>query len=118
MLDGAVPIFLRVRAPASVLPQQITVTVKKQASGDTLVTKILIDLTSSPKIPPDLRSAARKLIATRRTGKEYMLAALERHYDYVTDVLLPPPLGPRVHGPAGFTRGDRALAGAGARLCR
>ena len=61
---------------------------------DPLVTKILIDLTSSTKIPPDLRSAARKLIATRRTGKEYMLAALERHYDYVSDVLLPPPLGP------------------------
>jgi hypothetical protein len=61
---------------------------------DPLVTKILIDLTSSPKIPPDLRSAARKLIATRRSGKEYMLAALERHYDYVSDVLLPPPLGP------------------------
>jgi PQQ-like domain len=59
-----------------------------------LVTKILIDLTSSAKIPPDLRAAARKLIATRRSGKEYMLAALERHYDYVSDVLLPPPLGP------------------------
>jgi outer membrane protein assembly factor BamB len=62
--------------------------------NDPLVTKILIDLTSSTKIPPDLRAAARKLIATRRTGKEYMLAALERHYDYVSDVLLPPPLGP------------------------
>jgi PQQ enzyme repeat len=61
---------------------------------DPLVTKILIDLTSSTKIPPDLRSAARKLIATRRSGKEYMLAALERHYDYLSDVLLPPPLGP------------------------
>jgi outer membrane protein assembly factor BamB len=61
---------------------------------DPLVTKILIDLTSSMKIPPDLRGAARKLIATRRTGKEYMLQALERHYDYVSDVLLPPPLGP------------------------
>jgi outer membrane protein assembly factor BamB len=61
---------------------------------DPLVTKILIDLTSSSKIPPDLRMAARKLIATRRTGKEYMLKALERHYDYVSDVLLPPPLGP------------------------
>jgi outer membrane protein assembly factor BamB len=61
---------------------------------DPLVTKILIDLTSSSKIPPELRQAARKLIATRRTGKEYMLKALERHYDYVSDVLLPPPLGP------------------------
>lgn len=61
---------------------------------DPLVTKILIDLTSSTKIPPDLRAAARKLIATRRSGKEYMLQALERHYDYLSDVLLPPPLGP------------------------
>jgi outer membrane protein assembly factor BamB len=41
-----------------------------------------------------LRGAARKLISTRRSGKEYMLAALERHYDYLSDVLLPPPLGP------------------------
>jgi outer membrane protein assembly factor BamB len=61
---------------------------------DPRVTKILIDLTSSAKVPPDLRSAARKLIATRRSGKEYMLQALERHYDFVSDVLLPPPLGP------------------------
>jgi outer membrane protein assembly factor BamB len=59
-----------------------------------IVTKILIDLSSSSKIPPDLRSSARKLIATRRSGRQYMLAALERHYDYVSDVLLPPPLGP------------------------
>ncbi|HEY6078926.1 MAG TPA: PQQ-binding-like beta-propeller repeat protein [Polyangiaceae bacterium] len=59
-----------------------------------IVTKILIDLTSSAKIPPDLRAAARALIATRRSGKQYMLAALERHYDYINDVLLPPPLGP------------------------
>jgi len=62
--------------------------------SDPIVTKILIDLSSSSKIPPDLRGAARKLISTRRTGKEYMLAALERHYDYLSDVLLPPPLGP------------------------
>jgi outer membrane protein assembly factor BamB len=61
---------------------------------DPRVTKILIDLTSSAKIPPELRQAARRLIATRRSGKEYMLEALERHYDYVSDVLLPPPLGP------------------------
>jgi outer membrane protein assembly factor BamB len=62
--------------------------------NDPIVTKILIDLSSSSKIPPDLRSTARSLIATRRSGKEYMLAALERHYDYINDVLLPPPLGP------------------------
>jgi hypothetical protein len=61
---------------------------------DPRVTQTLIDLTSSTKIPPDLRAAARKLIASRRSGKEYMLAALERHYDYLSDVLLPPPLGP------------------------
>ena len=34
---------------------------------DPLVTKILIDLTSSAKIPPDLRGAARKLIARSPT---------------------------------------------------
>lgn len=80
---------------------------------DPRVTKTLIDLTSSSKIPPDLRSAARKLIATRRTGKEYMLSALERHYDYVSDVLLPPPLGPLADALAAMNEASAAplLAG-------
>ena len=30
----------------------------------------------------------------RRNGTEYMLSALARHYDFVSGVLLPPPVGP------------------------
>ena len=61
---------------------------------DPIVTKTLIDLSSSPRIPPDLRLETRRLLALRRNGTDYMLTALARHYDFVSGVLLPPPVGP------------------------
>ncbi|MEI9937149.1 MAG: PQQ-binding-like beta-propeller repeat protein [Pseudomonadota bacterium] len=61
---------------------------------DPIVTKTLIDLSSSPRIPPDLRLETRRLLALRKNGTEYMLSALGRHYDFVSGVLLPPPVGP------------------------
>ena len=61
---------------------------------DPIVTKTLIDLSSSPRIPPELRSETRRLLGLRRNGTEYMLSALARHYDFVSGVLLPPPVGP------------------------
>ncbi|MET0793366.1 MAG: PQQ-binding-like beta-propeller repeat protein, partial [Polyangiaceae bacterium] len=61
---------------------------------DPIVTKTLIDLSSSPRIPPDLRTETRRLLALRKNGNEYMLSALGRHYDFVSGVLLPPPVGP------------------------
>lgn len=61
---------------------------------DPVVTKTLIDLSSSPRIPPDLRNETRRLLALRKNGTEYMLTALARHYDFVSGVLLPPPVGP------------------------
>ncbi len=61
---------------------------------DPIVTKTLIDLSSSPRIPPDLRSETRRLLGLRKNGTEYMLTALGRHYDFVSGVLLPPPVGP------------------------
>lgn len=64
----------------------------KQA--DPLVTKTLIDLASSPRMPPDLRNETRRLLALRKNGLDFMLSALERHYDFVSGVLLPPPVGP------------------------
>jgi hypothetical protein len=57
-----------------------------------VVTKTLIELASSDRLPPEQRAEARKLIATRRQGVEYMLTALERHYDFVSGTL-PPPVG-------------------------
>ena len=61
---------------------------------DPAVTKTLIDLSSSPRIPPDLRTETRRLLALRKNGTEFMLTALARHYDFVSGVLLAPPVGP------------------------
>jgi outer membrane protein assembly factor BamB len=61
---------------------------------DPTVTKILIDLASDARISPLLLEDAAKLLATRRNGAEYMIEALGRHYDFLSDVLRPPPIGP------------------------
>jgi outer membrane protein assembly factor BamB len=62
--------------------------------SDPGVTKTLIDLTTSARVPPDVRLRARDLLAQRRAGAELMLAALERHYDFLSGELLAPPVGP------------------------
>ena len=79
---------------------------------DPIVTKALIDLSSSPRIPPDLRTETRRLLALRKNGNEYMLSALARHYDFVSGVLLPPPVGPLADALAasGETRAAPLLA--------
>ena len=79
---------------------------------DPIVTKSLIDLSSSPRIPPDLRLETRRLLALRKNGAEYMLSALARHYDFVSGVLLPPPVGPLADALAasGETRAAPLLA--------
>jgi len=79
---------------------------------DPLVTKTLIDLSSSPRIPPDLRLETRRLLALRKNGAEYMLTALARHYDFVSGVLLPPPVAPLADALAasGDTRAAPLLA--------
>jgi outer membrane protein assembly factor BamB len=59
-----------------------------------LVTKALVDLASNPRTPGLLLEDARQLLASRRNGAEYMLAALEQHYDFLSDVLRSPPVGP------------------------
>jgi outer membrane protein assembly factor BamB len=80
--------------------------------SEPLVTKTLIDLSSSPRIPPDLRTETRRLLALRKNGTDFMLAALERHYDFVSGVLLPPPVGPLADALAqsGETRAAPLLA--------
>ncbi|HEY2408577.1 MAG TPA: PQQ-binding-like beta-propeller repeat protein [Polyangiaceae bacterium] len=61
--------------------------------ADPIVTKSLIDLASSPRLPGELRTEARNLLARRAVGADYMLAALEHHFDFVSGEL-PPPVGP------------------------
>ncbi|HET7539172.1 MAG TPA: PQQ-binding-like beta-propeller repeat protein [Polyangiaceae bacterium] len=77
-----------------------------------IVTKTLIDLSSSPRISPDLRLETRRLLALRKNGTDYMLSALARHYDFVSGVLLPPPVGPLADALAasGETRAAPLLA--------
>jgi outer membrane protein assembly factor BamB len=60
---------------------------------DPSVAKTLITLTTSPRIPPDVRTRARNLLAQRRSGAEYMLSALAQQYDFLSGTL-PPPVGP------------------------
>ncbi len=61
---------------------------------DELVTKTLVDLASDPRTAPPLLKDARTDLAARRNGKQYMLDALAKHYDFLHDVLRPPPVGP------------------------
>jgi outer membrane protein assembly factor BamB len=64
------------------------------AMEDPIVTKALIDLASNVRTPPQLLEDARKLLAARRNGADYMLAALDQHYDFLSDILRSPPVGP------------------------
>jgi outer membrane protein assembly factor BamB len=61
---------------------------------DEIATQVLVDLTSDPRTAPQIMTDARAALAGRRNGAKFMLAALERHYDFLHDVLRPPPVGP------------------------
>jgi outer membrane protein assembly factor BamB len=61
---------------------------------DPKVTKTLLDLASDARTQPEVLDEARNLLASRRNGVDYMLEALARHYDFLSDVLRPPPVGP------------------------
>lgn len=67
------------------------------AAADEVATKVLVDLASDPRTSPDLVPDARKALAGRTNGARYMETALGRHYDYLKDVLRPPPVGPMAH---------------------
>jgi outer membrane protein assembly factor BamB len=60
---------------------------------DPAVTRILIAFAESSRIPPAQRDAATTLLAGRRSGADDMLAALARHYDFISDEQ-GPPVGP------------------------
>ncbi len=59
-----------------------------------VATRTLIELASNPETSPALLEDARAGLAARRNGAEFMLAALEKHYDFLHDVLVSPPVGP------------------------
>jgi outer membrane protein assembly factor BamB len=64
------------------------------AMDDEAATKALVDLASNPQASPDLLVDANTALANRRNGASYMEAALDRRYDYMKDVLRPPPVAP------------------------
>ncbi len=57
------------------------------------VTRVLIALAQNSRIIGEQRALVRKLLAARRSGNDEMLAALARHYDFVSGEQ-PPPVGP------------------------
>ncbi len=61
---------------------------------DEQVTKTLVDVASDPRTSPALLGDARSELANRHNGARYMLEALGRHYDFLKDVLRPPPVAP------------------------
>lgn len=64
------------------------------AQPDEAVTKALLDLATDARTAPVLLEDARAAIAKRTTGIDPMLAALSKHYDYLANVLIAPPVGP------------------------
>jgi outer membrane protein assembly factor BamB len=64
------------------------------ALPDETVTKTLVEVIVDPRTEPGLVAAARSALAGRRNGAAYMASALQRHYDYLKDVLRSPPVGP------------------------
>jgi outer membrane protein assembly factor BamB len=61
---------------------------------DEVATKTLVDAASDPRTSPDLLPDVRTALANRRNGASFMEAALDRHYDFLRDVLRTPPVGP------------------------
>jgi len=71
-------------------------------TSDESATKVLVDLASAPQTPPLLIADARAAVATRQNGAEYMRTALAKRYDFLKDVLRPPPVGPMAQALAGM----------------
>ncbi|HWL86032.1 MAG TPA: hypothetical protein VNO21_09540 [Polyangiaceae bacterium] len=61
---------------------------------DEVATKALVDVMGDPSLSPFVADDVRTALAARRKGARYMLAALERHYDFLKNILKPPPVGP------------------------
>ena len=61
---------------------------------DAGVTKTLIEVSMSSRMAPSVRNEARRLLATRKNGAEFMLAALEAPFDFMSANKLPAPVGP------------------------
>jgi outer membrane protein assembly factor BamB len=61
---------------------------------DAVATRTLIELSSTDHTLPMLRDEARALLERARSGADVMLEALENRYDFMADIVRPPPVGP------------------------
>jgi outer membrane protein assembly factor BamB len=77
---------------------------------DEQATLTLVDIASDPRTSPALIGDARAELAARRNGARFMIAALARHYDFLKDVLLPPPVAPIAQALAAMSQKDAAPA--------
>jgi len=57
-------------------------------------TAVLLGLATDPHLAATVREDVRAALATRRSGAPAMIAALGKHYDFLHDVLVPPPVAP------------------------
>lgn len=64
----------------------------QQKDGE--ATRVLVELARDPRTSPALIADVRAMLASRRTGAEHLLKALDQPYDYLREVLRPPPVGP------------------------
>src|SRR5262249_34047240 len=73
-------------------------------------TKTLVELASDQRASPPLVADARVALANRRNGARYMIDALGKHYDFLKDILRPPPVGPMAQALAAMNEKGAAPA--------
>jgi outer membrane protein assembly factor BamB len=77
---------------AQLVPAQRALLEALAADPSDEATALLLDLAGDPRTAPELAAAAEAKIAGRRNGTDALLRELDRHYDYITDVLRAPPV--------------------------
>jgi outer membrane protein assembly factor BamB len=77
---------------------------------DEMATKTLVELASDQRASPPLVADARVALASRKNGARYMVDALGKHYDFLKDVLRPPPVGPMAQALAAMNERSAAPA--------
>ena len=84
-----------------VVPQKLLLR-ELATSEDPSATQALVALVSNPRTSPELTELARSALAHRHNGAPSMLAALERHYDFLKGALRSPPVAPLAQALAGM----------------
>ena len=83
---------LAIRDPQLAAAKQFLIAEVAKLDGE-IATKSLLALVADAEGGAALDADVRAALAGRRSGARAMIAALERHYDFLGDVLKPPPVG-------------------------